>query len=157
MYAMRWRSDARFSWCDESTRLSVHTACDRTVFFSHYQICMCVFKLETRPMRAIIAAIVASRAATRQCKYIIEIYRVLIFPLVALLHRSTHRSLCKRSLTSNLASIDTPKTLQKYQLTTVQLRHVMRKPVFAICEQQRRRSACASAQSDQHLCCSLLR
>ena len=27
----------------------------------------------------------------------------------------------------------------------------------AICEQQRRRSACASAQSDQHLCCSLPR
>ena len=34
--------------------------------------------------------------------------------------------------------------------------HVMRKPVFAVCEQQRRRSACASAQSDQHLCSSLL-
>ena len=33
----------------------------------------------------------------------------------------------------------------------------MRKPVFAICEQQRRRSAHASAQSDQHLCCSLPR
>ena len=32
----------------------------------------------------------------------------------------------------------------------------MRKPVYAICEQQRYRSACASAQSDQHLCCSLL-
>ena len=29
----------------------------------------------------------------------------------------------------------------------------MRKPVYAICEQQRRRSACASAQSDQRLCC----
>ena len=26
--------------------------------------------------------------------------------------------------------------------------HVMRKAVYAICEQQRRRSACASAQSD---------
>ena len=35
--------------------------------------------------------------------------------------------------------------------------HVMRKPVLAICEQQRCRSACASAQSDQHLCCLLLR
>ena len=33
----------------------------------------------------------------------------------------------------------------------------MRKPVFAICEQQRRRSACASAQSDQRLCCLLPR
>ena len=27
---------------------------------------------------------------------------------------------------------------------------------YVICEQQRRRSACASAQSDQRLCCSLL-
>ena len=35
------------------------------------------------------------------------------------------------------------------------LSHVMRNPAFAICEQQRRRSACTSVQSDQHLCCSL--
>ena len=28
---------------------------------------------------------------------------------------------------------------------------------YVICEQQRRRSACASAQSDKQLCCSLLR
>ena len=35
------------------------------------------------------------------------------------------------------------------------LSHIMRKPVNAICEQQRRRSACASVQSDQCLCCSL--
>ena len=35
--------------------------------------------------------------------------------------------------------------------------HIMRKPVLAICEKQRCRSDCASAQSDQHLCCSLLR
>ena len=34
---------------------------------------------------------------------------------------------------------------------------VMRKPVYAISEQQRRRTVCASAQSDQHLCCSLPR
>ena len=33
--------------------------------------------------------------------------------------------------------------------------HVIRKPVYALCEQQRRRSACADAHSDQHLCCSL--
>ena len=31
----------------------------------------------------------------------------------------------------------------------------MRKPVYAICKQQCRRSACASAQSDQRLCYSL--
>ena len=36
-----------------------------------------------------------------------------------------------------------------------EMSHVIRNPVYAICEQQRCRSACASAQSDQHLCCSL--
>ena len=35
--------------------------------------------------------------------------------------------------------------------------NVMRKPVFAICEQQKCRSACTSAQSDQRICYSLLR
>ena len=35
--------------------------------------------------------------------------------------------------------------------------HVMRKPDYAIGEQQRHRSACAFAQSDQHHCCSLPR
>ena len=34
---------------------------------------------------------------------------------------------------------------------------VMKKPVYAICEQQRRRSAWASMQSDHRLFCSLLR
>ena len=38
----------------------------------------------------------------------------------------------------------------------LQMSHIMRKPVYAICEQRRRRSDCASAQSDQRLCCSLL-
>ena len=37
------------------------------------------------------------------------------------------------------------------------LSHVMRKPVYAICKHQRRRSACTSVQSDQHLCCLLPR
>ena len=35
------------------------------------------------------------------------------------------------------------------------IQHVMRKPVYAIREQQRCRSACAFVQSDQRLCCSL--
>ena len=35
--------------------------------------------------------------------------------------------------------------------------HIVRKPVYAICEQQRHRSACTSTQSDQRLCCSLPR
>ena len=37
------------------------------------------------------------------------------------------------------------------------LSHIVRKPVNGICDQHRRRSACASAQSDQCLCCSLPR
>ena len=37
------------------------------------------------------------------------------------------------------------------------LSHVMRKPVYAICEQQRCKPAYAFAQSDQRLCCSLPR
>ena len=68
--------------------------------FSHYQICMCVGKLKTCPMQAIIAAVDALRAATRQCEQIIQTYKVLFFPLVALSRRSTHRSLCERTFTS---------------------------------------------------------
>ena len=33
--------------------------------------------------------------------------------------------------------------------------HVMRKPVYGICKQQRHRSTCASLQSDQRRCCLL--
>ena len=58
----------------------------------------------------------------------------------------------KKSNSGNLVFI----YLFRQDLTTLQknvakdyLSHVMRKPVYAICEQQRRRSACASAQSDQ--------
>ena len=42
-------------------------------------------------------------------------------------------------------------------LTVQKLRmcHVMRKPVYFICKQQRRRPACAAAQSDQCLYCSM--
>ena len=54
-----------------------------------------------------------------------------------------------------------PVTSHSLERTLCQLsyrgRYVMRKPAFAICEQQRRRSACASVQSDQRLCYSLLR
>ena len=42
-------------------------------------------------------------------------------------------------------------------LMQIQMSHVLTKPVLAMCKQQRCRSACASAQSDQHLYCSLLR
>ena len=50
-----------------------------------------------------------------------------------------------------------PSTPLKAYEPESKLSLVMRKPVFTLCEQQRRRSACASAQSDQHLCCSLPR
>ena len=67
--------------------------------FPHCQIYICVVKLETCPMRAITVAMDLTRVVTRQCEYIIEIYNVLIFPLVALLHRSLARSGCERTLT----------------------------------------------------------
>ena len=56
--------------------------------FPHCQIYICVVKLEACPMRAITVAMDLARVGTRQCEYIIKIYSVLIFPLVALLHRS---------------------------------------------------------------------
>ena len=65
--------------------------------FPHFQIYICVVKLETCPMRAITAAMDLARVVTRQCEYIIKIYSVLIFPLIALLHRSLARSLCERT------------------------------------------------------------
>ena len=64
----------------------------------HCQIYICVVKLETCPMQAITVAMDLARVVTRQCEYIIKIYIVLIFPLVALLHRSLARSLCERTL-----------------------------------------------------------
>ena len=40
----------------------------------------------------------------------------------------------------------------KIYIQPKELSHVMRKPVYAICEQKRCSSACTSAQSDQRLC-----
>ena len=44
----------------------------------------------------------------------------------------------------------------KMLLFMINLSHVMRKPVYAISEQQRHRSDSASPQSDHRLCCLLL-
>ena len=82
-----------FFWCDELTQLSFHTACDKTVFSTLSDLYVCS---QVRNM-SYASEVVDSRAATRQCEYIIKIYSVLIFPLVALLHRSTHRSPCERT------------------------------------------------------------
>ena len=49
------------------------------------------------------------------------------------------------------------KVCIKIDLCWGHLSHIMRKPVYTICKQQRCRSACASGQSDQCLCSSLLR
>ena len=65
--------------------------------FPHCRIHICVVKLETCPMRAITVAMCLARVDTRQCEYIIKIYSVLIFPLVALLHRCLARSLYERT------------------------------------------------------------
>ena len=47
--------------------------------------------------------------------------------------------------------------MQKYKcFMWFKFSYVMRKSAYAICEQQRCRSACVCVQSDQHLCCSLL-
>ena len=55
-----------------------------------------------------------------------------------------------------LGALPIEAELHKRQLSLLyNMSHVVRKPVFAICEQQRRRPACASAQSYQRLCCSL--
>ena len=43
-------------------------------------------------MRAITVAMNLTGVVTRQCEYIIKIFNVLIFPLVALLHCSLARS-----------------------------------------------------------------
>ena len=52
---------------------------------------------------------------------------------------------------------DNQKTIKIYVYFCHHMSHVMRKPVYALCEQQGRRSACATAQSDQRFCCSLPR
>ena len=83
----RWRSDACFSWCDEATRSTFHMHAIKPLF-PHCQIYICVVKLETCPVRAITVAMDLARVVTRKCEYIIKIYSVLIFSLVALLHRS---------------------------------------------------------------------
>ena len=48
-----------------------------------------------------------------------------------------------------------PSNMVEVRPIHLKMGQIMRQPVFVICEQQRRRSACASTQSDQRLCCSL--
>ena len=62
-----------------------------------------------------------------------------------------------KSIISVNLSWDSSKQKVKCEHVTLHISHVIWKPVYAISEQQRCQSACASAQSDQHLCCSLPR
>ena len=55
------------------------------------------------------------------------------------------RSVCPKTLVHQIF-LNAISTMSEMTLS-----HIMRKPVYAICEQQRCRSACASARSDQHL------
>ena len=48
-----------------------------------------------------------------------------------------------------------PSNMAEVRQIYVKMGHIMRKSAFVICEQQSRRSACASMQSDQRLCCLL--
>ena len=51
-------------------------------------------------------------------------------------------------LSLNYHQIPTLSVLLLIQIFKYLMSHVIRKPIYAICEQQRRRSACMSAQSD---------
>ena len=53
------------------------------------------------------------------------------------------------------ATISFPSNTTEVRPIYLKMGHIMRKPVFVIYEQQRRRSACASTQSDQRFNCSL--
>ena len=53
-------------------------------------------------MRAITVAMDLARVVTRQCEFIFKIYSFLIFPLVALLHRSL--ALCVKDTQSDAPS-----------------------------------------------------
>ena len=65
------------------------------------------------------------------------------YPLTSSLKSGTF-ILCMNSLVSKMITFTKFKQICIYK-SMYDISHVMRKPVYAICEQQRRRSACASA------------
>ena len=72
-------------------------------------------------------------------------------------------SLCTQWVAKNPSflhaeSEDSDQNGQTFKLQNpMYMSHVMRKTVYALCKHQSCRSACASEQSDQHLCCLLPR
>ena len=98
-------------------------AIDKTVlfiylffFFSHYQICMCVVKLEICPMRAVTTTRVTSRAATRQCEQIIKTNKVL-FLSVSRIVVTFRKRLLKSSHTESERTSDTAMRLTEKMRT----------------------------------------
>ena len=77
---------------------------------------------------------------------------VSLFPLFSLF--LTFCSVCLEQPGGHLLGKSCPLG---FPFVSFYMSHIMRTPVYAICDQQRRRSACASAQSDQRLCWSLPR
>ena len=63
----------------------------------------------------------------------------------------SHRSNQSRYVFNNCLTVELPSSAVLGKKDNYKS-HFIRKPVLAICKQQR----CRSAQSDQHLCCSLL-
>ena len=82
----------------------------------------------------------------KEAKLTIRPKKIDLFPISA--------SFWKRVIRSEKFSFDNSH-INCHISPLKQMSPIMRKPVFAICEQQRCRSACASMQSDQHHCWSL--
>ena len=66
---------------------------------------------------------------------------------------SIHKNIMYAILTNSSCQYFVEAVLN-FTVAYLLMNHVMRKPVYALCKQQKRRSACAS-QSDQRLCCLL--
>ena len=66
-------------------------------------------------------------------------------------------SLCSWAGRFDFYLVANPEDRFSCDMAQLQMSQIMRKLVYALCKQQRRRSACPFAQFDQCLCCLLLR
>ena len=94
---------------------------------------------------------------SNECNFYPKFHPLLPWYILIILKIKCKKIKAKKYTSRKTKSI----TAHAYKVSKIQdihysLSHV-RKSVLAICEQQRHRSACASAQSDQRLYCSLLR
>ena len=88
----------------------------------------------------------------RNCSLTDSLKQSLVYPYHWVISLATKGSPF-RNLFENRMPIINALRLTINDTGLIEPRH--EKTCFCICEQQRRRSACASAQSDQRLCCSL--